>query len=121
MSNKVMRGTAAAGTVVVAAAVNVTTGMLTQHWVVAWWMATVVLVAVGAGAQVWLTLADRGAPGPSAAGTVRDAGAVTGSGDVLGIVSTGQGPACIHQTAKASGNGRVYQAGRDQTINDLRG
>jgi hypothetical protein len=119
MGNKVMRGMAAAGTVVIAAAVNVTTGILTQHWAVAWWMTTVVLVAVGAGAQVWLTLADRGAPGLSAAATVRDAGAVTGSGDVPGIASPDQGPTYIHQTAEVSGDSQVYQAGRDQIINDL--
>ncbi|MGW2654391.1 hypothetical protein ACWC1D_12165 [Streptomyces sp. NPDC001478] len=46
---------AAAGTVVVAAAVNIATGMLTQKWSLAWWACTAVLVIVGATLQVWLT------------------------------------------------------------------
>ncbi|MEU6730207.1 hypothetical protein ABZ917_41430 [Nonomuraea wenchangensis] len=50
---------AAAGTVVVAAAVSVTTGMLTQHWAVAWWIATGVLVLLGGGLQAWLTVGER--------------------------------------------------------------
>ncbi|WP_190112636.1 hypothetical protein [Streptomyces cinnamoneus] len=52
---------AAAGTVVVAAAVNVATGMLTQKWSLAWGVCTAVLVVVGGGLQAWLTVADRAA------------------------------------------------------------
>lgn len=52
------RGTAAVASVVVAAAVNVATGMLTQHWAAAWWAATAVLVVVGGGLQLWLTRLD---------------------------------------------------------------
>jgi hypothetical protein len=85
MSSGFKRGAAAAGTVVIAAAVNVATGMLTQHWAVAWWAATVMLVAVGAGTQAWLTLADRGSSGDAAGGLV------TITGNVSGIVSTGVG------------------------------
>jgi hypothetical protein len=48
----VKRSVAAALTVVMAAAVNVTTGMLTQHWGWAWLAATIVLVTVGAVSQV---------------------------------------------------------------------
>ena len=53
---------AAGGSVVIAAAVNVATGMLTQHWAVAWLAATAVLVAIGGGLQIWLTLAGGSAP-----------------------------------------------------------
>jgi hypothetical protein len=48
----VKRSVAAALTVVMAAAVNVTTGMLTQRWGWAWLAATIVLVTVGAVSQV---------------------------------------------------------------------
>ncbi|WP_113701780.1 NACHT domain-containing protein [Nonomuraea lactucae] len=52
------RGVAAAGTVAVAAAVNVTAGMLTQQWDVAWLAATGVLVVAGGGLQAWLIVAE---------------------------------------------------------------
>jgi hypothetical protein len=58
----VARGAAGAGTVAVAAAVNVATGMLTQHWAVAWWACTAVLVVAGGGLQWWLTVAGSGSP-----------------------------------------------------------
>lgn len=48
MGSKVSRWVAAAGSVAVAAAVNVTTGLLTQRWAVAWFAATVMLVVLGA-------------------------------------------------------------------------
>ncbi|MFI6743374.1 hypothetical protein ACIBI9_61755 [Nonomuraea sp. NPDC050451] len=39
-------------------------------------------------------------------------------GDTGGITSTGDGAINVHMRAEASGQGRVYQAGRDQTINE---
>jgi hypothetical protein len=48
----VKRSVAAALAVVTAAAVNVTTGMLTQRWGRAWLAGTIVLVTVGAVSQV---------------------------------------------------------------------
>jgi hypothetical protein len=39
-------------------------------------------------------------------------------GDNSGIVSTGDGATNVQQRAEASGSGRVYQAGRDQSINE---
>ncbi|MEV4020478.1 hypothetical protein AB0J35_59365 [Nonomuraea angiospora] len=39
-------------------------------------------------------------------------------GEVGGITSTGDGAINVHMRAEASGQGRVYQAGRDQTINE---
>jgi hypothetical protein len=81
LSKNVKRGVAAGGTVVVAAAVNVATGVLTQHWALAWWMAAAVLVAVGAALQFWLSLADRSAPAVSVVasgdGSVAGAGSMT--------------------------------------------
>ncbi|WP_413103018.1 hypothetical protein [Streptomyces sp. Inha503] len=53
-----MRVVAAAGSVVVAAAVNVATGMLTQNWTAAWWAATAVLVILAAAFAVWQTSLD---------------------------------------------------------------
>lgn len=58
MGSKTRRGLAAAATVVIASMVCVTTGALTQHWAVAWWVATGVLVVIGAGLQWWLTVTD---------------------------------------------------------------
>ncbi|MBT2232523.1 hypothetical protein [Nonomuraea sp. NEAU-A123] len=81
----VKRSVAAALTVVMAAAVNVTTGMLTQRWGWAWLAATIVLVTVGAVSQVWLTLADRA----DRTGGAEPSEGVTVTGDVSGILSTG--------------------------------
>lgn len=53
MGMTAMRGVVAAGSVVVAAAVNVATGMLTQNWAAAWWACTAVLVLLGALLAVW--------------------------------------------------------------------
>ncbi|WP_174551784.1 hypothetical protein [Herbidospora mongoliensis] len=39
-------------------------------------------------------------------------------GDNSGIVSTGDNARNVQMNAKASGSGRVYQAGGDQTINE---
>ncbi|MGV9383446.1 hypothetical protein ACWDRB_47065 [Nonomuraea sp. NPDC003707] len=39
-------------------------------------------------------------------------------GDNTGIVSTGDGARNVQMRAEASGQGRVYQAGGDQTINE---
>jgi hypothetical protein len=115
MSTVVKRGIAAAATVVIAAAVNVATGMLTQHWAPRWWATTIALVIVGVGAQVWLTVTDATDPADTRATGDR---AVQVGRDNTGIISTGDRPTSIQQTAEASGDGRVYQAGRDQHIND---
>ncbi|MEU9399547.1 hypothetical protein [Streptomyces sp. NPDC048242] len=63
MSPAVKRGVAAAVTFVVAAVVNIVTGVLTQHWAVAWWVAFAVLVVVGAALQVWVAAGERPAAG----------------------------------------------------------
>jgi hypothetical protein len=114
MGSGIKRGVAAAGTVVTAAGVNVATGMLTQHWAAAWWAATIVLVVVGVVAQVWLTVADRASAGEESAGG--RAGGAGPAGEQ--IISTGGGATNVQMTAEASGHGRVYQAGGDQTINE---
>ncbi|GAA1520216.1 hypothetical protein GCM10009677_61830 [Sphaerisporangium rubeum] len=62
MSIKVRRGVAAAGTVAIAAAVNVATGMLTQQWDLAWWIAIAALVVIGGVIQAWLTIAEPTSP-----------------------------------------------------------
>jgi hypothetical protein len=41
----------------------------------------------------------------------------TANGENL-ATPTGEGPRMVRQRAKAKGQGRVYQAGRDQTINE---
>ncbi|MCO5999689.1 hypothetical protein [Actinoallomurus rhizosphaericola] len=79
-----MRGAAAAGTVAVAAAVNVATGMLTQHWAVAWWLTTGVLVLAGGGLQAWLTVRERPAGRVVASGD----GSVAAGDSVKGVSTT---------------------------------
>ncbi|RAY12839.1 hypothetical protein DPM19_22740 [Actinomadura craniellae] len=63
MSRGTARALAAAGTVAVAALVNVATGVLTQHWTAAWGAAAGVLVLLGGGLQAWLTVSERGPAG----------------------------------------------------------
>jgi hypothetical protein len=58
MSTSGKRAIAGAGTVVVAAATNITTGLVTEHWALAWWIATGVFVLLGGGLQAWLTASD---------------------------------------------------------------
>jgi hypothetical protein len=53
------RGLAAAGTFVLAAAVNVVTGIMTEQGSTAWWLTLGTLVIVGGALQAWLTLAER--------------------------------------------------------------
>lgn len=74
------RGVAAGSTVVAAAAVNIATGMLTQHWAAAWWAALGMILVGNVIAQVYLTIAE---PVPDPAPPV------TITGDVTGIVNTG--------------------------------
>ena len=69
MGSTARRAAAAAATVVVAGAVNVATGMLTQHWAAGWWAFTGVLLVVGGALQAWLTVGDRPAPGQTVQGT----------------------------------------------------
>jgi len=61
------RAIAGAGTVVVAAATNIATGVVTEHWALAWWITTGVLVVLGGGLQAWLSVGD----GPSSRQTVK--------------------------------------------------
>lgn len=77
------RALAAAGSVAIAAAVNVATGVLTQHWATAWWAATAALVVVGGGLQVWLTVAD-GSAKVQASGD----GAIAAGGSVSNVSTT---------------------------------
>ncbi|GAA1635505.1 hypothetical protein GCM10009733_035780 [Nonomuraea maheshkhaliensis] len=57
---------------------------------------------------------DVSAPGVSASGPR----SVAIGGDNSGIISTGDGTTNMRMRAEASGQGRVYQAGGDQTINE---
>lgn len=53
----VQRFVGAVGAVVVAAAVNVATGFLTDHRSTAWWVSAAVLLVVGTVVQWWLPVA----------------------------------------------------------------
>ncbi|MEU3050093.1 hypothetical protein ABZ705_26900 [Streptomyces sp. NPDC006984] len=70
MSPSARRAWAAAATFLLAAAVSVVTGVLTQTWSAAWWAALAVLVVVGGGLQAWAALADRPARSQRVSGTV---------------------------------------------------
>lgn len=78
---------AAAAGVVVGAVVNVTTGMLTQRWGLAWLLATVACVVAGGGLLAWLTARATSAA-PEWAGPVRVSvpgdGAIGAGGSVTG-------------------------------------
>ena len=101
MGSRVLwRGAAGAGTVVVAAAVNVATGMLTQRWAVAWWAATGVLVVVGGGLQWWLTVAGGG-------GRVDAAGAGQEGRPAGGVVNTISGSAIAGTVIQSGSIGSV--------------
>jgi hypothetical protein len=56
------------------------------------------------------------APGPDVSASGSRSVAI--GGDNSGIVSTGDGATNVGMRAEASGQGRIYQAGRDQTINE---
>ncbi|WP_031158442.1 hypothetical protein [Streptosporangium roseum] len=61
MSPRTTRAWAAAGTVVVAALVNITTGVLTEKWTAAWCAFLAVLVVVGGALHAWLSIGERAA------------------------------------------------------------
>jgi hypothetical protein len=61
---------------------------------------------------------DQAAPSPPPAVSGSGHGAVALGGDNSGIISTGDGARNVQMRAEASGQGRVYQAGGDQTINE---
>ncbi|MGR6923279.1 hypothetical protein ACU635_54255 [[Actinomadura] parvosata] len=60
------------------------------------------------------------APKPGASGPVSASGprSVAIGGDNSGVISTGDGATNIQMRAEASGQGRIYQAGGDQTIDE---
>jgi hypothetical protein len=104
MSSPTKRGVAAAGTVVVAAAVNVATGMLTQHWAAAWWAFTLVLIVLGGGLQWWLTVAPRS---PAKQVSASGDGAIASGGAIRDVTTKvsrpADGPAARSQVASPPG------------------
>ncbi|MEV4020005.1 hypothetical protein AB0J35_56960 [Nonomuraea angiospora] len=94
-----------------ASVVGMFTGMLVG-------VAGLVVAVVALRAQVHAdrrSAAEPGAP-PRASATGERSVAI--GGDNSGIVSTGEGARNVQMRAEASGEGRVYQAGGDQTINE---
>ncbi len=82
MPSVLKRAVAAGVTVVAAAAVNVATGVLTQHWAAAWWAALGVILIGNVIAQVYLTIEDH---------SPLSEHSICVGGDVSGIVNTGDG------------------------------
>ncbi|MFF4192830.1 hypothetical protein [Nonomuraea sp. NPDC001831] len=76
----------------------------------------VVVLAVCLAAGVLWFFADQQATPPTVSASGE--GAVAVGGDSSGIISTGDGARNVQMRAEASGQGRVYQAGGDQTINE---
>ena len=114
LSQGVKRAVAAGGTVVVGAAVNVTTGVLTQHWAAGWWAATVVVVVGGVGLQVWLTFTER--PAPKLTVLASGDGAIAGAGPITNSstrVSRPGGAAPWHrqESLDAHGDGQICSTG----------
>jgi hypothetical protein len=84
MNTRGKRAAAGAGTVVLAAATNIATGVVTQHWALAWWVGVAVLVVLGAALQAWLTVGEREAgrqvvQGTKVGGSIRQI--MTGPGE----------------------------------------
>lgn len=119
-----------AGAAVLPVAVGVAVNQILSDGQWAWWW---ILVAVAFSAVLtWVThLLTRSAPAAtsaasaaSAVGESEDQGQGPGersvviSGDNSGIVSTGDNARNVRMSAEASGSGRVYQAGGNQTINE---
>ncbi len=59
-----------------------------------------------------------GTPGAPPRASASGERSVAIGGDNSGILSTGEGARNVQMRAEASGEGRVYQAGGDQTINE---
>lgn len=81
----------------------------------------VFVAVVGLAVSVYGMAADRRAAGDGQAGgraTASGERSIAIGGDNTGIASTGDGAINVQQQAKASGNSRIYQSGRDMTIND---
>jgi hypothetical protein len=73
---------AAATGVVIGAAVNVTTGMLTQRWELAWLAATVAFVLAGGGLLAWLTFSGAMDPADPVRVSASGRGAIAAAGSV---------------------------------------
>ncbi|TDB94206.1 hypothetical protein [Actinomadura sp. 7K534] len=115
---------AAGAGVVVGAAVNVATGMLTQEWGLAWWAAAVAFVVTGVVLMAWLTFRATADPEPappkrvsaSGDGSIAADGSVTGSSTKVTRPSAG-GPAPAPPAAgadegvSASGLGAIAAGG----------
>ncbi|MGW4426504.1 hypothetical protein [Streptosporangium sp. NPDC004631] len=75
----------------------------------------------GLGVTVYSMIADRnGSNGEHASqgASTPDERAMATGGDSSEVVSPGDGTSNIQMNAEASGQGRIYQAGHDQTINE---
>lgn len=72
----------------------------------------------GLGVTVYSMIADRNGEHASQGASTPDERAMATGGDSSGVVSPGDGTSNIQMNAEASGQGRIYQAGHDQTINE---
>ncbi|NUP75957.1 MAG: hypothetical protein HOV96_00205 [Nonomuraea sp.] len=79
--------------------------------------AALVVALVALRAQLRAEPAPAGQSAPPAV-SASGQGAVAVGGDNSGVISTGDGARNVHLRADVSGQGRVYQAGGDQTINE---
>lgn len=84
-------------------------------WSWEWTGVAVAVAAAGALVAFWLTRPSAAEPESPSNGGERS---VVVSGDNSGIISTGDGATNIQMNARVSGQGRVYQAGRDQTLDE---
>ncbi|MER6089719.1 hypothetical protein [Streptomyces bluensis] len=98
-----MRAWAVGGSVVLAGAVNVATGMLTQNWSVAWGACAAVLLMISAALAIWHARSEETPPGPgSPPQRLQDVRGVKSGGSVR-LTMNGEGEQIL-RNAKARGD-----------------
>ncbi len=97
-----MRAWAVGGSVVLAGAVNVATGMLTQNWSVAWGACAAVLLMISAALAIWHARSEETPSGPGSPPRRQEVRGVKSGGSVR-VTMKGKGVQIL-RTAKAKGD-----------------
>ncbi|GAA1177303.1 hypothetical protein GCM10009654_38240 [Streptomyces hebeiensis] len=113
-----MRAWAVGGSVVLAGAVNVATGMLTQNWSVAWGACAAVLLVISAALAIWHARSEETPPGPGSPPLRQEVRGVKSGGSVR-VTMNGNGKQVL-RTAKAKGDITAEQNDQDSSGRSLR-